>query len=220
MISLSGVTKAWGSQPLFESVSAVFRPGELVCLVGPSGQGKSTLLRCMYGFSSFDEGSIEVFGETLRPRANNQKALAHIRARVGFVFQDAQLFPHRTVLGNVMEALVFVKRMSSEEARQRAERTLAEFGMDSRAHAYPKELSGGEAQRVAIARALVLEPDALLLDEPTSALDPERKSLTMTMLRKFADAGRLVIVVSHEVDLARSVSHRVCSLENRCLRQI
>jgi polar amino acid transport system ATP-binding protein len=214
MIEASSLHKSWGEREVLRGVSARFAKGEVAALVGPSGGGKSTLLRCLNGLEDFQRGEVRVAGSALVPggAAKNRAALRAIRARVGMVFQQWNLFAHRTALGNVMEAPVHVKGVSVAEARERARALLDRVGLSHREGAYPHEMSGGEQQRAAIARALAMEPEALLLDEPTSALDPERVGEVLDVLRALARDGLTMLVVTHEMDFAREVSHRVLVL--------
>jgi polar amino acid transport system ATP-binding protein len=214
MITVTCLHKSYGARTILDGVDLTFVPGEITSLVGPSGGGKSTLLRCLNGLEEFQGGSIRVGEDTLVPGGarENRVALASLRRRVGMVFQQWNLFPHRTALGNITEAPVQVLKRSEREATERAEGLLARVGLSHRRDAYPAELSGGEQQRVAIARALAMEPVALLLDEPTSALDPERVGDVLTLLRALADDGLTMVLVTHEIAFARALSHRVVVL--------
>ncbi len=215
MIAVEGLTKTYGDRTVIDGVSLRFARGEVVALLGPSGGGKSTLLRCINGLEDFHGGTIRVGDHTLRPggEGTNRAALRAIRQRVGMVFQTWNLFPHRTALGNVIEAPVHVRGVSVKDATLRAEALLARVGLAHRATAYPSELSGGEQQRVAIARALAMEPEALLLDEPTSALDPERVGEVLEVLRGLVADGLTMLLVTHEVRFAREASSRVLVLD-------
>jgi polar amino acid transport system ATP-binding protein len=216
MITIEKLAKAYeGGAPILRGVDVTFRKGEVAVIAGPSGAGKSTLLRCINGLESFDAGTIRVNDAALGPGSHpgNARALAAIRARVGFVFQTWNLFAHRTALANVMEAPVHVRKIAPKEARARAESLLERVGLAHRAGAYPHELSGGEQQRVAIARALAMDPEALLLDEPTSALDPSRKGEVLAVLRGLAASGMTMILVTHDLAFAREVAKRAVVLE-------
>ena len=214
MIEVRGLTKTYGERTILAGIDATFAMGQVVALVGPSGGGKSTFLRCLNGLESFDGGAITVVGHGLLPGGAhiNRTALHAIRQRVGMVFQQWNLFAHRTALGNVVEAPVHVKRVPLGQATERARQLLARVGLSHREGAYPHEMSGGEQQRVAIARALAMEPDALLLDEPTSALDPERVGEVLDVLQALAAEGLTMLVVTHEMRFARDVSHRTLVL--------
>jgi polar amino acid transport system ATP-binding protein len=214
MIQIERLTKRFGDHVVLDGVSVSFERGKVTSVVGPSGGGKSTLLRCINGLETFDDGTIDVEGAKLSPNAHDSRVLATIRARLGFVFQQFHLFPHRTALGNVMEAPVHVRGVASEQARAEAEALLEKVGLGHRAGAYPSELSGGEQQRVAIARALAMKPHALLLDEPTSSLDEERKKDVLELLRALAADGTTMILVTHELSFAEKVSERIVTLRH------
>jgi polar amino acid transport system ATP-binding protein len=210
-IGIQKLRKEYDGRAVLRSFDASFEAGQVVSLVGPSGCGKSTLLRCIVGLEGFEGGRIAVGDDVLLPQedAQRRRALHAIRLRVGFVFQQWNLFAHRTALGNVIEAPVHVKKIPRAEAEAAGRELLASVGLAHRAGAYPHEMSGGEQQRVAIARALAMKPETLLLDEPTSALDPARTSEVLAVLRDLAKAGKTMILVTHEIAFAREVSHRV-----------
>ncbi|MBZ4416879.1 amino acid ABC transporter ATP-binding protein [Myxococcus sp. RHSTA-1-4] len=214
MIEVKDLSKRYEGRTVLDGISAAFGPGEVVALVGPSGGGKSTLLRCLNGLEPFDEGSVRVGGDVLGPGAARARGeqVWNIRRRVGFVFQQWHLFAHRTALGNVMEAPVYVKGLGRREAREQGRALLAKVGLSHREDAYPSELSGGEQQRVAIARALAMEPEALLLDEPTSALDPERVGELVDLLARLRADGLTLVVVTHEMRFARELASRMLVL--------
>ncbi len=186
--------------------------GEVIAIVGPSGGGKTTLLRALNYLTPFTSGEVDIAGRRLRPGLSERTdaALLHaVRARVGMVFQSFHLFPHLTAEGNVMEAPRHVLRLSAPEARERARTLLARVGLSDSAAAYPHTLSGGQQQRVAIARALAMQPDILLLDEPTSALDPRLVGEVLAVVADLAGAGQTMMIVTHELAFARRVAHRV-----------
>lgn len=214
MIEVHGLEKKYGARTVLAGVNVSFQAGQVVSLIGPSGGGKSTLLRCLNGLESFDGGTITVGGEKLVPGGPrvNAKALLAIRQRVGMVFQTWNLFAHRSAIGNIIEAPVHVKKVSVAAATERAHSLLKQVGLGHRADAYPSEMSGGEQQRVAIARALAMDPEALLLDEPTSALDPERVGEVLDVLRALAEGGLTMLIVTHEMRFAKEVSDRVLVL--------
>ena len=191
-------------------VSLQVRRGEVVCIVGPSGSGKSTLLRTLNALESISAGEITVLGQSLHGGACDLDAL---RARVGMVFQSFNLFPHRSVLDNLMLAPRIVARVSAQEARARAEALLAKVGLADKADAHPAQLSGGQQQRVAIARALAMQPQIMLFDEPTSALDPEKVGEVLDVMRLLAGEGMTMCVVTHEMGFARAVAHRVVFMD-------
>jgi polar amino acid transport system ATP-binding protein len=214
MIEIRELTKRFADRTVLDGISATFAKGEVVALLGPSGGGKSTLLRCLNGLESFDGGSVQV-GECVLQAGSGRAHSArlwHVRQRVGFVFQQWHLFAHRTALGNVIEAPVHVKGQDVREATERARALLAKVGMSHREGAYPSEMSGGEQQRVAIARALAMEPEALLLDEPTSALDPERVGDLVALLDQLRSEGLTMVTVTHEMRFAQALASRVLVL--------
>jgi polar amino acid transport system ATP-binding protein len=215
MIELSRVTKRYGDRTVLSELSIRFTVGTTVSVVGPSGGGKSTLLRCINGLEPFDAGELRVGSDVIASgdAHGNRRALSRIRRRVGFVFQDYNLFANRTALGNVIEAPVHVRKIPRAEATERARELLARVGLAHRALAYPHEMSGGEQQRVAIARALAMDPEVLLLDEPTSALDAERRDEVLRVLLSLAGGGSTMILVTHETRFAREVSQRVILLQ-------
>jgi len=214
MIEVNALCKAYGPRKILNDISLSFQAGQVVSLIGPSGGGKSTLLRCLNGLESFDGGSITIGGQKLVPGGAkvNARALLAVRQQVGMVFQQWNLFAHRSALGNIIEAPVHVKGIPVAEASERAHKLLQSVGLGHRADAYPHEMSGGEQQRVAIARALAMDPAALLLDEPTSALDPERVGEVLDVLTTLAKGGLTMLVVTHEMRFAREVSDRVLVL--------
>ncbi|MCP3140265.1 amino acid ABC transporter ATP-binding protein [Pyxidicoccus xibeiensis] len=214
MIEVKDLCKRYEGRTVLDGISVAFGPGEVVALVGPSGGGKSTLLRCLNGLEPFEGGSVRVGGDVLGPggaRAQGE-GLWRIRRRVGFVFQQWHLFAHRTALGNVTEAPVYVKGLGRKEATEQARALLAKVGLSHRENAYPAELSGGEQQRVAIARALAMEPEVLLLDEPTSALDPERVGELVDLLARLRTDGLTLVTVTHEMRFARELASRMLVL--------
>jgi polar amino acid transport system ATP-binding protein len=204
MIEVRNLQKSFGGRAVLQDVSFDVAAGEVACLIGPSGSGKSTILRCINGLEGHDGGSITVDGVPVTPQS-----LPAIRASVGMVFQRFNLFPHRTVLQNVIEGPVHVLGQPAAGASARAMALLAKVGMADHAGAYPRQLSGGQQQRVGIARALAMEPRAILLDEPTSALDPERVGEVLTVMRDLAEGGMTMIIVTHEIAFAREVADKI-----------
>jgi polar amino acid transport system ATP-binding protein len=196
------VAKRFGNFIALAGVSAEVRKGEVVCLIGPSGSGKSTLLRCTNGLELIDDGEIALDGELL-PR--DWEGMRRVRQRMGMVFQNFELFPHKTALGNVTIGPMTVLRLSREAAEERAMALLAKVGLADKAASYPSQLSGGQQQRVAIARALAMEPEVMLFDEPTSALDPETIGEVLNVMTQLAREGMTMIVVTHEMTFARRV---------------
>jgi ABC-type polar amino acid transport system ATPase subunit len=210
VISVRSLCKRHGEREVLVEVTATIDKGETIAIVGPSGGGKSTLLRCLNYLESFDRGEVEIAGVTLRPgMAAGDPVLRRMRTRVGMVFQQFNLFPHLTALDNITLAPRVVKRASPAAATAKALELLAQVGLADRAGAYPHELSGGQQQRVAIARALAQEPDVILFDEPTSALDPEMRDDVMEVIRGLARGGMTMLVVTHEMQFAHDIASRV-----------
>ena len=215
MIKVRNLHKHYGDHCLFKGVDLDIAKGEAVCLIGPSGSGKSTFLRCINGLESFSEGRIEVDGIALEPANNgHSESTRRIRLKVGMVFQQFNLFPHRTVLGNITEAPTRVLRMPSNEARDSALALLRRINLEHKAQSYPDQLSGGEQQRVAIARALAMKPEAMLFDEPTSSLDPEMVGEVLAVIKELVDEGMTTLIATHEMHFAREVADRVVVFDN------
>lgn len=219
-LRVDGIVKRFGNNEVLKGVSMAANAGDVISIIGSSGSGKSTWLRCMNLLEQPHEGTIALNGESLalkRDRdgtltAADPKALERFRARLSMVFQHFNLWSHMTVTENVIEAPMQVLGLSKQEALERAERYLNRVGVWHRKDFYPAHLSGGEAQRVAIARALAMEPDVMLFDEPTSALDPELVGEVLRVMRDLAGEGRTMVVVTHEMGFARDVSNRVVFL--------
>ena len=202
IIRYRGVIKRYGAFEALRGVDLDVHAGEVVCLIGPSGSGKSTLLRCTNGLETIDGGEVAFEGGAL-PR--EERALRVVRTRMGMVFQSFELFPHLTAIENVAEGLRTVLGKGRAEARRRAAAMLAKVGLADKAPNYPSALSGGQQQRVAIARALAMEPDVMLFDEPTSALDPETIGEVLNVMKRLAEEGMTMVVVTHEMTFARRV---------------
>lgn len=214
-IEVRDVRKTFGSRTVLDGLSFAVPKGQVLALVGPSGGGKSTMLRCMTGLTPFDAGSIRVEDASLVPGGDrpNAKALETLRARSGLVFQQWHLFAHMTAIENVIEAPVHVKRMPRAAAIERANALLEEVGLGHRASAMPRDMSGGEQQRCAIARALAMEPTVLFMDEPTSALDPQRVGDLVELLAKLRESAHLtLVVVTHEMGFAVRLADRAIVL--------
>jgi ABC-type polar amino acid transport system ATPase subunit len=211
VISVRTLSKRHGDRVVLQGVTADVAKGETIAIVGPSGGGKSTLLRCLNYLETFDEGTVEIAGFKLRPnmRGGDAKTLRAMRARVGMVFQAFNLFPHLCAVDNITLAPRTVKKELKEAAETRALDLLAKVGLRDRAGAYPHELSGGQQQRVAIARALAQQPDVMLFDEPTSALDPEMRDDVMEVMKDLAKGGMTMLVVTHEMQFAHDIASRV-----------
>ncbi|MGW0007025.1 amino acid ABC transporter ATP-binding protein [Nocardia grenadensis] len=220
MVRADRVCKSFGALRVLEGISLDVRHGEVLCLIGPSGSGKSTFLRCINHLEQIDAGRLYVDGELVGYREKGGKLYelhprdaARQRREIGMVFQHFNLFPHRTVLANIIEAPVQVKKVRRADAVARAEELLDRVGLADKANAYPAQLSGGQQQRVAIARALAMDPKLMLFDEPTSALDPELVGEVLTVMRELAASGMTMIVVTHEMGFAREVADRLVFMD-------
>lgn len=216
-VKISGLSKSYGGIEVLKNVNLTVNKGEVVSVLGSSGSGKSTMLRCINWLETPDRGRIEIVGEAIGVKDNGKAMsaceLAAIRARTAMVFQSFNLWPHLTVLQNVMEAPMRVKGVSRADALARATELLEKVGMGEKASVYPFTLSGGQKQRVAIARALAMNPEVILFDEPTSALDPERVGEVLQVMKNLSAEGYTMIVVTHEMEFARAVSDQVVFLE-------
>jgi polar amino acid transport system ATP-binding protein len=210
MIVLKDVRKHYGTLEVIKGVSAEVTTGEVVCIIGPSGSGKSTILRCINGLESYDRGDIRIEGVRVE---RNAPSIVSVRTQVSMVFQRFNLFPHRTALENVIEGPIYVKKEPRAAAIERGRALLARVGLAEKADVHPPQLSGGQQQRVAIARALAMQPKAILFDEPTSALDPELVGDVLGVMRKLADDGMTMVVVTHEMGFARDVADRVLFID-------
>jgi ABC-type polar amino acid transport system ATPase subunit len=208
IISAIKLNKFFGDKHVLKDIDFAVRKREVVALIGPSGSGKSTLIRCLNGLEKLTSGEIYIHGQKLDPLLS-VKQLSPIRRELGMVFQNFNLFPHMTVLQNIIEAPLLVRKMPKDQAVALAEKLLAKVGLSEKRDAYPNRLSGGQKQRVAIARALAMQPRALLFDEPTSALDPELVGEVLKVMRDLAYEGSTMVVVTHEMQFARDVSDRV-----------
>ncbi|AMV21233.1 amino acid ABC transporter ATP-binding protein [Planctomyces sp. SH-PL14] len=215
MISLRNIHKRFAGNHVLRGVSLEVAKGEVCVLLGPSGGGKSTLLRTINGLETFDDGAIQVDEITLGPASdpNRDTSLTAIRKRVGMVFQQFHLFPHRSVLDNILEAPVHVLGRPRKEVVPEAEALLERVGMIEKIHEMPGALSGGQQQRAAIARALAMKPEVILFDEPTSALDPRSTAEVVGVISDLAKSGQTMIVVTHAMGFARAVGHRVHVME-------
>lgn len=219
MVSLQGLVKHYGDVPALDGVDLQVREGEVVSIIGPSGSGKSTLLRSINQLERVDQGCIEIEGEmvvggpgTKRDRSSADR-IRKANMKLGMVFQHFNLFPHKTVLENIMEAPLVVKKVDKQELKKRALLLLEQVGLGDKKDAYPDRISGGQKQRVAIARALGMEPDILLCDEPTSALDPELVGEVLSVLRDLASRNMTMLVVTHEMAFAREISDRIIFMD-------
>lgn len=211
VVSVRNLTKRFGEQVVFENVSLDVRRSEVVAIIGPSGAGKSTFIRCINRLHPFNEGRLQVLNHQLAAgdALPSKPVLSDIRSRVGMVFQTFNLFPHLTVLDNIILAPMEVKKMSREQAVKRAMELLELVGLPHKAKMYPKRLSGGEQQRVALCRALAMEPEIMLFDEPTSMLDPELVGEVLAAIQRLAKQGMTMILVTHEMMFAKEVADTV-----------
>ncbi|MFW0781114.1 amino acid ABC transporter ATP-binding protein [Rossellomorea marisflavi] len=203
MIKVEKLNKSFGDLHVLKDIDMSVNESDVVCLIGASGSGKSTLLRCLNFLELKDGGRVVIEGDDIDQKTHD---LNKIREKVGMVFQHFHLFPHKTVLENVMEAPVHVKRMDRDKARKSAKELLKKVGLADKEGVYPSKLSGGQKQRVAIARALAMKPDIMLFDEPTSALDPELVGEVLATMKQLAHEGMTMIVVTHEMGFAREVA--------------
>ena len=216
MIEVRKLTKQFRGQEVFKGIDLSVAAGEVVAIIGPSGSGKTTLLRCLNLLEIPNGGTIRVGDieiDASRPLKPQQGLIRKLRQHVGFVFQNFNLFPHRTALENVIEGPVIVKKEPRDSAVQRARQLLAKVGLAGKEDAYPKRLSGGQQQRVAIARALAMQPDVILFDEPTSALDPELVGEVLATIRGLAQEKRTMVIVTHEMSFARDVANRAIFID-------
>ncbi|MDY0914126.1 amino acid ABC transporter ATP-binding protein [Rathayibacter festucae] len=220
MVQATGVHKQYGGNLVIRGIDLTVASGEVTCLLGPSGSGKSTFLRCINHLEKIDAGTISVAGELVGYRRHNGRLhelrdaeIATRRSEIGMVFQQFNLFPHLTVLENLIEAPVLVRREKVSDATARARVLLDRVGLGAKADAYPRSLSGGQQQRVAIARALAMRPRLMLFDEPTSALDPELVGEVLDVMRDLAAEGMTMIVVTHEIGFAREVADTVTFMD-------
>ncbi len=214
MLDIRDIRKSYGGLEVLKGVSLSVDKGDVIAILGPSGSGKTTLLRCMNFLETADSGAMEFDGETFELGHVSRKDIARIRKKTAFVFQNYNLFRNKTALQNVTEGLVVARRMPKEEAQQIGKQALDKVGMSERYDYYPNQLSGGQQQRVAIARALATDPEIIFFDEPTSALDPELIGEVLAVMRRLAEEGMTMLVVTHEIHFAREVSSKVIFMEN------
>ena len=203
MIEVKKLNKSFGNLHVLKDIDMTVKESDVVCLIGASGSGKSTLLRCINFLEIKDNGQIIIEGEEINKETHD---LNQVRQMIGMVFQHFNLFPHKTVLENVIEAPTQVKKISKEQAIKDARELLKKVGLQDKENVYPSKLSGGQKQRVAIARALAMKPDIMLFDEPTSALDPELVGEVLTTMKELAEEGMTMVVVTHEMGFAREVA--------------
>ena len=216
MITVEKLTKQFKGNEVLKGIDLKVEPGEVVAIIGPSGSGKTTLLRCLNLLEVPTSGSIvvgDIKVDLSRPLSQQQGLIRQLRQHVGFVFQNFNLFPHRTALENVIEGPTVVKKMPREQALELGRALLAKVGLAGKEDAYPRRLSGGQQQRVAIARALAMEPEVILFDEPTSALDPELVGEVLNTIHALALEKRTMVIVTHEMSFARDVANRVIFID-------
>lgn len=219
-LELQDIHKSFGNLEVLKGVSLTAKDGDVISILGSSGSGKSTLLRCINLLENPSQGKIIMGQEELQLKpgkdgnltATDRKQLESMRSRIGFVFQSFNLWPHKTILENIIEAPMQVLKQSKAQAVKRAEELLEKVGLADKRNAYPDNLSGGQKQRIAIARTLAMDPQVLLFDEPTSALDPELVNEVLSVMRELADEGRTMLIVTHEMRFARDVSSQVVFL--------
>ena len=212
ILTVEHLIKAYGETPVLDDISFAVKPGEVIVVVGPSGCGKSTLLRCLNGLEPTQSGRVRLGNETV---AYGGKNLTQLRQRIGMVFQSYELFPHMTVLDNVLLAPTKVQKRPKAEVQQEAEALLDRVGLLAKKNSYPRELSGGQKQRVAIARALASDPEILLCDEATSALDPQTTEQILELLKKLnTELGITIVLITHEMQVIKKICHSVTVLEN------
>ena len=215
IIEVKGLKKNFGSLQVLKGIDAAIEENEVVCIIGPSGSGKSTFLRCLNRLEEITDGEILIDGVHLSKENENE-----VRTEMGMVFQRFNLFPHKTVIENVMLAPEIVRKHNKQKCREIAEDLLARVGLSDKCNEYPSKLSGGQQQRVAIARALAMQPKMMLFDEPTSALDPELVGEVLNVMKALAEEGMTMIVVSHEMGFAREVADRVVFMADSTIMEI
>ena len=210
MIKVKNLHKKFDELEVLKGIDEHISPGEVVVVIGPSGSGKSTFLRCLNQLETATEGEIYVDDELITdPKCDVNK----VRQKMGMVFQQFNLFPHLTILENITLAPVMLKKMTKEQAKEKAMELLKRVGLEEKAEAYPVQLSGGQKQRVAIARALAMNPEIMLFDEPTSALDPEMVGEVLDVMKDLAESGMTMVIVTHEMGFAREVASRVIFMD-------
>lgn len=213
-ITITNLKKSFRDNQVLKGIDITIRKGDVVAIIGPSGTGKSTLLRCVNRLEKPEDGSIRIADNTIHLNTVKGKDLVELRKKTAMVFQSFNLFKQRTALENVMEGLTVVKKIRKEEAEKTALKQLDLVGLSDKLHHYPKHLSGGQQQRVSIARALAMQPELLLFDEPTSALDPELAGEVLEVIKKAANQGYTMLIVSHEMNFVRAVANRVIFMDD------
>ena len=213
MIELKNLNKSYGDNEVLKDINLKIDDGEVVVIIGPSGSGKSTLLRCMNLLEQPTSGEVKINGQKVSGKVKSE-LIRETRQNVGMVFQHFNLFPHYTVLNNIIHAPMIVKKQNKKEAINRAKQLLKEVSLENKMNSFPSSLSGGQEQRIAIARALAMNPNTLLFDEPTSALDPEMVEEVLEVMKKLAKTGMTMVVVTHEMGFAKQVGNRVVFVDN------
>ncbi len=213
MIEVKEVYKKFGLQEVLKGVSLEVETGDVIVILGVSGSGKTTLLRCINFLDKADSGKLTIAGKTVDLKHASKKEILAVRKKTAFVFQNHNLFNNKTALENVMEGLTIARKVPKAEAEQRAKEALDKVGLKAKYDSYPSQLSGGQQQRVGIARAIVLNPEIIMFDEPTSALDPELVGETLKIIKKIADEGVTMIVVTHEMAFASEVANKVIFMD-------
>lgn len=214
MLEVQNIQKSFGENTVVRNVSFSVEPGDVIAIIGPSGSGKTTLLRCLNFLERADSGTLFFDGEAFDLHRTSKKDIARLRKKTAFVFQNYNLFSNKTALQNVTEGLIIGRKMPNEEANRIAMEALDRVGLSDRCDYYPAQLSGGQQQRVAIARAVATNPEIIYFDEPTSALDPELTVEVLSVMRDLARAGMTMLVVTHEMGFARTVSNKVIFMED------
>ena len=219
MVSVSNLKKSFGKNEVLKDISLEIKDGEIISIIGSSGSGKSTLLRCMNQLETIDSGEIKIDGQTMVSMENghpvyaSKNTLREIRMKTGLVFQNFNLFPHFSVLRNIIEAPVQVCKLPKDQAIEEARELLKKLGLSDKENSYPCELSGGQSQRVSIARALALKPKVLFFDEPTSALDPELTGEVLKVIKSLTEYHMTMVIVTHEMEFAREISDRMIFMD-------
>jgi L-cystine transport system ATP-binding protein len=213
MLNVSDIHKTFGKNEVLKGIDITVEKGDVVVILGPSGSGKTTLLRCMNFLERADTGHLTLGSQELDLKTATKRQVYALRRRTAFIFQNYNLFKNKDALHNVTEGLIVGRKMNKKEAVARAEQALAEVGLSEKHHSYATQLSGGEQQRVGIARAMALDPDVIFFDEPTSALDPELVGEVLSVMKKLAQSGTTMVVVTHEMSFARDVATKVIFME-------
>ena len=213
MIQLKNIHKSFGVNEVLKGINLIVNKGDIISILGPSGSGKTTLLRCINFLDKATDGTVTIDDLTVQVKNASKKDIIELRKKTAMVFQNYNLFQHKTVLQNIIEGPVIVQKRNEKEAKAQAMELLRKIGLEHKAAAYPSELSGGQQQRVGIARALAMNPEVILFDEPTSALDPELVGEVLDVIRKIARDGITMVIVTHEMDFAREISNHIVFMD-------